>query len=186
MTGMGGGVAVDEGIANFLPGAAVVAGNVLLAVNNPNTGPGSAVTVNLHTSIYFRTLSGTVATASSGTNTATLNLVGSGTELRMGGASSGSCAAAIAGDGSLVQADGTQILSGNNRYTGTTRVTGGTLLIDGVTSGQGDYLLQPGPTSAGARLGGSGTIGLAANAKVLLSGGFLSPANFATVGTLRV
>ena len=72
-----------------------------------------------------------------------------------------------------VQKDGgsTQIFTGtSNTYTGTTTVNAGTLLINGTHSGGGAYSVNNGGT-----LGGTGTIGLAANASAsILSGGKLN------------
>lgn len=72
-----------------------------------------------------------------------------------------------------VQKDGgsTQIFSGtSSTYTGTTIVNAGTLLINGTHTGGGAYTVNTGGT-----LGGTGTIGLAANTNAsVLSGGKLN------------
>lgn len=63
---------------------------------------------------------------------------------------------------------GTQVFSGlTNIYTGATRVEGGTLLVNGVHAGGGDYTVK-----SSATLGGTGTIG---GATTIESGGILSP-----------
>lgn len=75
-------------------------------------------------------------------------------------------------------------LAGNNTYTGTTTVAAGTLLINGATSGQGNYEVQ-----SGARLGGDGEIGLAASSPgtvTVESGGILAPGDASTAGTLEI
>lgn len=75
---------------------------------------------------------------------------------------------------------GTLNLTGPNTYSGATNVADGTLLVNGTTSGQGDYHVQ-----AGATLGGTGTIGLApGNSITVDAGGVFSPGN--SIGTLNV
>ncbi len=71
---------------------------------------------------------------------------------------------------------GTMQFSGDNTYAGTTHVMAGTLIIDGITSGQGTYTVD-----SGARLGGNGTIGLAGGASVDIAAtqGELSPGSAA-------
>ena len=64
--------------------------------------------------------------------------------------------------------NGTQALSGNNTYTGTTTVTSGTLLINGSTASGSAFSVS------GGTLGGSGTIG---GAVTVNSGGTLAPGN---------
>jgi hypothetical protein len=70
---------------------------------------------------------------------------------------------------------GSQTFSGNSSYSGQTKIgqsTGGGLFIDGTTVGQGNYTLGP---NSFAALGGTGTIGLAADAKIVANGGRISP-----------
>ena len=67
--------------------------------------------------------------------------------------------------------NGTQILSGNNLYTGTTTVSAGTLLVDVGHTGAGAYSV-----SSGGTLGGTGSITTAANAGIMFTdGAALSP-----------
>ena len=68
------------------------------------------------------------------------------------------------------QGSGTQTLSGNNSYGGTTSVEAGTLLIDGVHSAGGLITVL-----SGATLGGSGTVGDVE----IADGGTLAPGNSA-------
>ncbi|MFW6164384.1 MAG: autotransporter-associated beta strand repeat-containing protein, partial [Planctomycetota bacterium] len=68
---------------------------------------------------------------------------------------------------------GTLTLAGDNTYIGITDVQAGTLVVNGTTSGQGDYIVHPGAT-----LAGSGTIGLADGKKIdILDGGTVAPGN---------
>jgi len=168
INGMGTTVSVIEGTMNILPTASSMNTN-WLDVSNPNTGPGTAVTCNLWPSVTFRAFNGTVATPSSGTNTATLNLMTAGTMLNVG-LYGGNFAGVIAGNGSLSTFTGNPVFAGNNSYTGTTSVGPGGLQIDGATSGQGNYNVGSGGT-----LAGGGTIGLASGASVIIGNASLAP-----------
>jgi len=102
-----------------------------LAVNNPNTGAGTATILNLSTTAATTTgsLSGTIATPSSGTNSATINLGGS-QAFTVNQTVSGEYTGVIAGSGSLTlgsASTSTLTLSGANTYNGTTTISGGTL-----------------------------------------------------------
>ena len=92
---------VNEGIMNLLPGVIFGVPRVTLDVNNPNTAAGTAVTLNLHQSYTIQALTGTIAVPSSGANTATVNLVGAGTNLAFLLRDTNSYAGAIAGEGSV-------------------------------------------------------------------------------------
>lgn len=108
----------------------------------------------------------------------------SATIFRVGnGGGSGSFSGVYSGNGSLTKlGTGTQTLSGNNTYTGTTTIGGGKLLVNGITGlGQDNYTVQSGGT-----LGGSGTINLASGKAVdVLSGGILEPGNSAGILTIN-
>ncbi|HOF19032.1 MAG TPA: autotransporter-associated beta strand repeat-containing protein, partial [Phycisphaerae bacterium] len=95
----------------------------------------------------------------------------------------------MSGDGGVTKSgDSTWKLSGNNTYTGATTISDGTLLVTGTTSGQGDFGF--GTLSADATLGGTGTIGLAADKNLTVVGvsddakAIVAPG--ASVGTLNV
>jgi hypothetical protein len=178
------GFEVNEGTAALLPG--FVVSNPLhtfLGVSNLNTGAGSNVVLNIETSANFATLGGQLATPSSGTNAATINLIGASTVLRLaysfgGGVYKGD----IAGSGSLslqIGSNNPETFAGRNTYTGTTTVTGGTLAIDGITTGQGNYII-------GDTLAGNGTVGLAAGNTITISGGRLTPGSRNVIGTFSV
>src|SRR5205085_6560518 len=96
------------------------------------------------------------------------------------------------GSGTVTANDGkTQTLAGNNSYTGTTTITGGTLRIDGTSSGQGDYSIAGSGFPVTTTLTRSGTIGLVANGTITVGGvntglSRLSTGPNAGVGTLHV
>jgi fibronectin-binding autotransporter adhesin len=192
--GNGGSIGVNAGTMNFLPGASM--SNDGLFVNNPNTGPASAVVLNLETPILARGLTGSVASASSGINTATVNVMEAGMQLTLNAQSSTTSqyGGDITGNGSVAITAPTtgsaQIFSGHNTYTGTTTVSGGTLRIDGTTSGQGSYTVL-GSFTVPATLSGSGTIGLVTNGTITVGGGnsassFMMPGPNSGIGTLQV
>ena len=129
---------------------------------------------------------------SSGTNTATVNLVGAGTNLTLLVRESLSYAGAIAGEGSVSLMeqppfwDHTQTFAGNNTYSGTTSVGGGGILeINGNTSGQGNYMVQqpprcaPGSSPAAERSGSP-------RMEPSKSDGNLAPGPASGIGTLHV
>ena len=187
---------VNEGIMNLLPGVIFGAPRVYLDVNNPNTAAGTAVTLNLHQSYTILALTGTIAAPSSGTNTATVNLVGAGTNLALQLRDTNqSYAGAIVGEGSVSLFDPmfvgplTQTFAGNNTYSGTTTIGYGCILeINGNTSGQGNYTVSAGPVPGATptpKLSGSGTIGLAANGTITVAGK-LAPGPASGIGTLHV
>jgi autotransporter-associated beta strand protein len=183
VTARSGGFSVNGGTLNVLEGG--FDGRAGLRVNNLNAGAGTAVTANLFTSQMIRGLWGSVATPSSGTNTATINLLGEGNLLTIffpsgpPGVFSGTYEGSIAGAGSLRLEAGTLTLAGAQSYSGTTTITGGSLLnVDGSTTGQGNYLAQLGS------IGGYGTIGLRADQTI--TAGRLMPGRVGAIGTLTV
>jgi hypothetical protein len=185
---------VNEGIVNFLPGAVINTPYLTLSVNNPNTGAGTAVTVNLQQSESFAGLGGTIAVPSAGTNTATVNLIGTGTTLGFGPRSANlSYPGTIAGEGNVSLTNGSnlgvcnQTFAGNNTYSGTTTIGSQcTLVIDGSTSGQGNYTVLASPSSMlPGTLSGGGTIGLNANGTITV-GRNLAPGPASGIGTLHV
>jgi autotransporter-associated beta strand protein len=73
-------------------------------------------------------------------------------------------------------------LTGCSLYVGSTTVAGGSLYMNGTSSGQGAYNV-----SAGATLGGTGSIGLAgSNVVTVASGGRLDPGDINDEGTTSV
>jgi autotransporter-associated beta strand protein len=84
---------------------------------------------------------------------------------------------ALSGPGSLIKiGTGNTALGGANSYSGTTTVSAGTLLVNGVHTGGGAYTV-----ASGAKLGGIGSI---ASSVAVSAGGILGPG--ASVGTLTV
>jgi hypothetical protein len=186
-------LAVNEGIVNFLPSAMINTPYCALAVNNPNTAAGTGVTVNLQRSESFAALSGTIAVPSSGTNTATVNLMGTGTTLQFGYRGYNlSYPGTIAGEGSVsMNTSGlgffTQTFAGNNTYSGTTAVGAqSSLVIDGTTSGQGNYTVISAPNNLPSMLSGGGTIGLNVNGTVTIAGKLAPGPATSGIGTLHV
>ncbi|MBA3963929.1 MAG: autotransporter-associated beta strand repeat-containing protein [Chthoniobacterales bacterium] len=193
----GGGIAINGGTTNFLAGFSNLTPlHTGLLVNNLNTGPGTDVVLNIQTFVQFRNLSGVISSPSSGVNTATINLLGEGTELHLDPGSfpeAAPYAGAIGGAGRVslnaIQGSYTQTFSGDNTYGGTTTISGGTLRIDGDTSGQGDYFVNAASVGAMATLTGSGTIGLSPNGTVSVGGtnpSQLSAGGDSVTGTLTV
>jgi hypothetical protein len=186
-------LAIEDGVVNFLPGAAAT--NVALQISNLDSGAGSAVVANVRTSLTVRAVTGgSVAPASSGVNIASLNLEGASTELNISVRRQASVYhGSISGEGSVLinGPSGSQTFAGDISYSGRTTLASGTfaeLFIDGTTANQDDYII-------GGTLGGSGTIGLAANASVVVGDrGRLSPGSAAPqssnggngIGNLRV
>jgi fibronectin-binding autotransporter adhesin len=119
--------------------------------------------------------SGTVTNEATGASATTVTLNGSDTQTFSGTLADNSASNSV----SLVYAgSGTQILSGNNTYRGTTLVSSGTLLIDG------DQSLATGAVTV-AGTGTLGGAGISGGAVTVQSGGFLTPGS-GTTGNLTV
>jgi autotransporter-associated beta strand protein len=155
-----GGTTVNGGTLTVLAGARLGAAGGPLAVNNPNTGPGTAVLVNLDSSQTVGSLSGTLAAPASGANSATINLASKTVILTDDQAGAGSYAGALAGPGGLVMAGpGVLALSGASTFTGGTTLAAGTLAIDSPAALGGGRLVinggaidntSPGPVTLSA------------------------------------
>ncbi len=149
-----------------------------VAVDNFSFTGGTIVDV---ASATITSLSGSGAYTGSGTLTLSLSSASS----TFGGTISGATGVTKSDSNTLT-------FNGNNNYTGATAINGGTLYINGATSGQGNFSF--GTLAAPATLGGSGTIGLASgktvtvtgtsstNRAVLAPGSSSTPATF-TIGT---
>jgi fibronectin-binding autotransporter adhesin len=142
-----------------------------LTVSNPNTGPGTAVVLNLPTSVPTTktTLSGTVATPTTGTNTATIN--NGGQLFTINQAIAGNYGGSIAGTGAFKLSSTSTAaltLSGPSTYSGGTQVDASTLIV-----GHGDAL-------------GTGPVTIANAATVQAQAGLakaISIASLTTAGT---
>lgn len=139
-----GATTINTGTLTVGTGGTLGASAAALKVNNNNTGAGNAVILNLATAVDTVTgsLSGTISTPSSGTNTATINNGGSGRNFTVNQTTNGTFAGVISGAGSFTlgaSSIATLTLSGASTYTGGTTIQGGTLQIanmsDSTTSG---------------------------------------------------
>ncbi|MEO5714330.1 MAG: autotransporter-associated beta strand repeat-containing protein [Luteolibacter sp.] len=152
VTKTGGGTATLTGANTYTGGTTVTAGTLTvgtggtlgattgaLAVNNPNTGAGTSVALNLATAVdtTVGSLSGTLSTPSSLTNTATINNGGSGRNFIVNQTVAGTYVGAIAGAGNFILGGlSTNILSlnGASSYTGTTTIESGTISAGNATA----------------------------------------------------
>ncbi len=141
-----GGVQVDAGTLVAGSAAALGAGGPVV-LNNVNTGVATAVTLDLYTggATTIGSLSGTLSTASSGTNTAVLN---NPVGLTINQTAAGAFAGSITDSGSLTLSAASTAaltLTGANSYGGTTTIAGGTLILSGAgTLGSGAVTLSGG------------------------------------------
>ncbi len=106
-------------------------GTGALTVSNPNSGVGTNVALNLNQNQTVGSLSGTIATPTSGTNTAQINL-NNGMTLTIVQSASQSFAGAIAGNGSILIGAGstaTLTLTGQSTYLGSTDIDPGAIRL---------------------------------------------------------
>jgi autotransporter-associated beta strand protein len=127
-----GGTIVNAGTLTANGGSALGATTGPLLVRNINTGAGNAVVLNLSTTAPTATgsLSGSVATPSSGANSATINL--GGQPFTVNQTTSGTFPGVLAGAGGFTLgslSNAPLTLSGVNTYTGGTTVSAGTLIL---------------------------------------------------------
>ena len=144
-----GGTIVNAGTLTVGTGGTLGATTGTLAVNNPNTGAGTAVVLNLATAVdtTVGSLSGTLSTPSSGTNTATINTQ-TNRNFTVNQTAPGTYAGIIAGGGGLTLGSlstNTLTLTGANTYSGTTTVSAGSLQVGNAgtgTTGTGAVTVQ--------------------------------------------
>ena len=177
---------VNQGTLTVSGNGTLGSGTGALIVNNNNTGAATATVVNLSTTLDTTTgsLSGTIATASSGTNTATINTGGAGRGFTVNQTAAGNYAGTIAGAGNFALGTGstsTLTLSGANTYTGTTTVSAGTLLVTGSTAAASAVTVGNSAGTLTGTLGGTGTVG---GTVLVNSGSILSAGAGNTPGTL--
>jgi fibronectin-binding autotransporter adhesin len=163
-----GNTSINNGTVELLTGGNLPSGTtVSLGQSNTNLGTFNLNGINQQIAGLNSTI-GTNATGSKNTVTsatpATLTI--GGTMSYSYGAGTAANSGVITGLVSLVmQGAGTQQLGDVNTYTGTTTVSGGTLVVDGSISGSATTV------QTGGTLGGSGTVGSLS----LQSGGTLAP-----------
>jgi autotransporter-associated beta strand protein len=144
-----GGTVVNAGTLTVGAGGTLGATTGTLAVNNPNTGAGTAVVLNLATAVdtTVASLSGTLASPSSGANTATINTQ-TNRNFTVNQTANGAYAGVIAGGGSLTLGSlstNALALTGTNTYTGATTVSAGSLQVGSAgtgTTGTGAVTVQ--------------------------------------------
>jgi fibronectin-binding autotransporter adhesin len=172
-----GGTTLNLGTLTIGTGGTLGAATGTLSVNNTNTAAGKNVILNLNTAAdtTVGSLSGTIATPSSGANTATINTQ-VGRTFTINQTADATYAGVIAGAGNVTLGSSsthTLTLSGVNTYTGETKVAAGTLALTGsgsiansttITVDAGATLDVSGTTSglltlgSGQTLAGAGTI----------------------------
>lgn len=182
-----GGTTVNAGTLTVGTGGTLGATTGTLAVNNPNTGAGSAVVLNLATAVdtTVGSLTGTLATPSSGTNTATINTPTS-RNFTVNQTAPGIFAGIIAGGGSLTvgsQSTNTLTLTGSNTYSGTTTVSAGSLQVGNAgtgTTGTGATTVTIGSTILGTGFI-RGTSFAAASGSTVHAGDGTAQSNYGTL-----
>jgi autotransporter-associated beta strand protein len=161
-----GGTTLNQGTLSLGTIGTLGASTGALAVNNDNnTAAGTQAVLNLATGVdtTVGSLSGMIATPTSGTNTATINTQ-TGRTFTVNQTANGTYAGVIAGGGNFALGSGSShalTLTGNNTYTGSTTVSSGSLIINGAiasTSVVVNGSLGGSAVMANATLGGSGSI----------------------------
>jgi autotransporter-associated beta strand protein len=151
-----GGTIVNAGILTGTGSSSLGATTGALAVNNQNTGAGTAVVLNLSTTAATTTgsLSGTIANSGSGINTATIN--NGGQLFTVNQIVDATFAGEISGTGGFTLGSlstSKLTLTGTNTYSGNTTVNAGTLLVNGAITGGGSVSV-----GASGKIGGTGSI----------------------------
>lgn len=182
-----GGTTVNAGTLTVGTGGTLGANTGALAVNNANVGAATAVILNLATAVdtIVGSLSGTVATPSSGSNSATINNGGSGRNFTVNQTTDGSYAGVIDGAGSLTigsLSTSALTLSGTNSYTGATTVKAGKLYVTGNISTSALATVE-----SGATIGGTGNLGaITVDAGGVIAPGTIGLGNLTISGDLTI
>jgi autotransporter-associated beta strand protein len=141
-----GGTVVKGGTLTFTSAARMggIDGAGSLEVSNPNTGAATNVILNLNSACTVTELSGTIATASRGTNQATINLLGGPTTvLTVNQNDNTSYAGSIAGTGGLMmERTGSLTIGGSITYAGDTTVNAGMLTVGTLNTPLGDVTVD--------------------------------------------
>lgn len=167
-----GATTVNTGNLTVGSGGTLGASTAALNVNNPNTGAGTAVVLNLATDVDTTTgsLSGTIAAPSSGTNIATINNGGTGRNFTVNQTTNATFAGIISGAGSFTlggSSNSSLTLTGANNYTGGTNVNAGRLVSPRATAGGAtalasgatlEYAISSSTTQGASAYTGAGTI----------------------------
>jgi autotransporter-associated beta strand protein len=184
-----GGTTLNQGTLTVGTGGTLGATTGALVVSNTNsTAPGTNTVLNLATAVdtTVGSLSGTIATPASGTNTATINNGGVGRNFTVNQTSAGTYAGVIAGAGSFTLGSlstNALTLTGANTYSGTTTISAGTLIANNSTGSA----TGTGAVSVTGTLGGTGTITpTGSNGITVNSGGIIAPGGAGATGTLNI
>ncbi len=176
------------GVSTYTGATAINNGTLQITTGNDRLPTGTVVSLGQSASANLGTLdlnglnqqiaglnstAGTNATATNNTVTsagaATLTLGGSGT-YSYGDGTNGNSGVITGAISVIKQGSGTQTLGDTNPYTGTTTVTGGTLLVSGSLTGS--ITSAATVSNNGSTLGGSGTVGnVTVNTGAALQGG---------------
>jgi autotransporter-associated beta strand protein len=152
---------LNQGTLTVGTGGTLGATTGALSVNNTNsTAAGTAAILNLSTALdtTVGTLSGTIATPTSGTNTATINTQ-TGRNFTVNQTAAASFAGEIAGAGNFTlgsTSNNVLTLSGTNTYAGTTQVDGGTLVFGKTSAKAAGTVTAAAAGTVGLGIGGAG------------------------------
>ncbi len=147
---------------NTYSGATLIQEGTLLASANTGLSSHSAFTVNQGATLEINGVSGTIQALSGDGDVKVHSDTTSGTpaSLQVAGTVSSEFSGVIGGDGDFTKGGPSQlILSGDNIYTGVTRINGGVLVVDGSLSSSSSVSVNSlGTLSGGGTVGGDVTL----------------------------